>query len=158
MNTVIQVAIEIHRSPEEVAAVILDPGKAVYWTSDLERFEVVSGQLGQIGSVARLHYLQNNQRYMMEDVLEQVESNRRFVSRVSGPALAARAETRLEPTESGTRVSVRWSGSGKPLALKFLLPFMRRSIARQAEGDHRKLKHLAEGSPVAGGGREETHA
>jgi hypothetical protein len=35
---------------------------------------------------------------------------------------------------------------------------MRRSIARQAEGDLRKLKQLVEVSPAAAEGQTETHA
>ena len=80
----------------------------------------------------------------MEDQLLEVEPARRFLSRVSGEAVEAEVETRLVPTDGGCRVVVRWSGRGKPLVLRLLLPLARRSIARRTLVDLKKLKELAE--------------
>jgi uncharacterized protein YndB with AHSA1/START domain len=149
MQTIVQATIFIARPPEAVTAVMLDPAQMVHWTSDLERFEVVEGQGGEAGAVARLHYVQGGNRYVMQDELLSVEPNRRYVSRVSGDALTAQVETTLVPTDGGTQMTIRWSGSGKTLLVRIMLPFMRRRIAGQALADLTKLKHLVEGLPPA---------
>jgi hypothetical protein len=144
MKTTIQASIMIDRSPEVVAEVLLDAEKAVLWTSDLENFEVISRPPGLVGSKARLHYLQGDQRYVMEDELLHVEPNRRYLSKVTGDAIEAEVETVLTPIDKGTRVDVRWSGRGKQLFLRLLLPLMRGSITRQTLKDLEKLKVLVE--------------
>jgi hypothetical protein len=147
MKTSVTTSITIDRPPRVVADTLLDAEKAVLWTSDLKRFEVVSRPPGLVGSRALLHYEQGDREYVMEDELLELEPDRRFLSRVTSDAIEAEVETLLTPTNGGTRVQVRWSGLGKPLILRVLLPFMRRSIERQAHADLLKLKALVESEP-----------
>ena len=149
MKTTIRADIRIARPPEVVTRVLLDPTQAVLWTTDLERFEVVAGSPGEVGSVARLHYRQNGRPYVMEDTLLEAESNRRYLSQVSGAALIATVETTLTACDDGTRVAIRWIGQGRALPFRLLLPFIRAMIVRQTKTDLRKLKTLVEGSPAA---------
>jgi uncharacterized protein YndB with AHSA1/START domain len=144
IKTTIRTSIFIAAPPEAVTRVILDPELAVHWTTDLERFEVVKGNAGEPGAVARLHYLQSGRPYVMQDELLEVDPNRRYRSRVTGEALTAEVETTLAPEESGTRVAIRWTGSGRRFPFSILLPLMRGSVLRQAEVDLRKLKQLVE--------------
>jgi hypothetical protein len=80
----------------------------------------------------------------MEDILLEVEPNRRFLSRVTGDAIEAEVETILDPTNGGTQVTVRWTGRGKPFILRLILPFMRKAIKGQTLRDLMKLKALVE--------------
>lgn len=144
IKTTFEASIFIAAPPEAVTRVILNPDLAVRWTTDLERFEVVHGNAGQPGAVARLHYLQGGRPYVMQDELLEVDPGRRYRSRVSGEAVVAEVVTTLIPEEGGTRLVIRWAGSGRRFPLSLLLPLMRRSVVRQAEADLGKLKSLVE--------------
>jgi hypothetical protein len=140
----IEATIEIAQSPEVIAEALLDPENAVHWTSDLERFEVVSRSTGEVGSIAHLHYMQGGRRYVLEDRLEEMVPNEYFRSTVSGGGLKAQVETWLRSKNGSTEVIVRWSGTGTTLPVRILLPFMRRSIRRQTLKDLNALKSLIE--------------
>jgi hypothetical protein len=147
MKTSVRTRIHIDRPPEAVEEVILDASKAILWTTDLDRIEVISGAPGEVGSVAHLHYLQGGRTYVMVDELLEVEPGRRYLSRVTGEALSAEVETTLIPTGEGTELHLKWTGSGRSLPLRLLLPFMRAQIRKQAMTDLEKLKALVESRP-----------
>ena len=140
----IELSIDINQPPWIVAEAFLDPENHVYWTTDLERFEVVSSEPGYVGSVARLHYRQGDRRYVLEDVLEEYIPNEYFRSRVTGGGLIAAVETRLVATNGGTQVRLRWSGRGTTLLTRLILPLMRRRIAREALKEFETFKRLIE--------------
>ena len=140
----IEANVEIAQPPATVAAAFLDPGNAVYWTTDLDRFEVVSREPGEVGSVAHLHYIQDGRPYVLEDVLGEMIPNQYFKSSVTGGGLKAQVETWLEEIDDGTEVKIRWSGSGSTLLMRLLLPFMRGAIQNQTRKELDAFKILVE--------------
>jgi hypothetical protein len=139
-----EINIDIEQPPEIVDKALLNHENAVYWTTDLEEFEVVKGKPGEVGSVARLHYVQKGQKHTMEDVLEYSEPGKRYKSRVSGPAITARVETNIEPTKKGTKLTISWTGTGKKLLVKILLPMLGSKIKAQAQKELETFKNLVE--------------
>jgi hypothetical protein len=140
----IETSVHIDQPPEIVAQAFMDPSNAPLWTTDLERFEVISREPGEIGSVAHLHYRQGGRSYVMEDVLEEMIPNQYFKSRVSGNGIVASVETWLQMVDGGTEVRIRWSGSGASLPMRIILTFMKGNIKRQTKLELEKFKALVE--------------
>jgi hypothetical protein len=139
-----EVSIDIDCPPEIVVQALMKAENATYWTTDLEEFEVVKGKPGEVGAIGRLHYVQKGHEHIMEDVLEYSEPGKRYVSRVSGPAITARVETNIEPNNSGTKLAIVWTGTGKKLLLRLLLPLLQKKIARQSQKELATFKNLVE--------------
>jgi len=140
----VEMEVEIAQPPEIVAEAFLDPANAAFWTTDLDRFEVVSGEPGEVGSVAHLHYIQGGREYVMKDVLEEMIPNKYFRSSVSGNGLDAQIETWLQEVEGGTTVRIRWVGSGSSVPMRILLPLMRGRLLRQTRNELEVFKTLVE--------------
>jgi hypothetical protein len=139
-----EIKVDINQPPEIIDSALMIPENAVYWTTDLEEFEVVKGKPGEAGAIARLHYIQNGRKHIMEDFLEYCEPGKKYVSRVSGPALTAQVVTTLDSINDKTRMKIVWDGKPKKLLLKILLPLLKKKIARQAQGELETFKNLIE--------------
>ena len=102
----IEETVWIDRPASVITAALMDPENVIYWTSDLERFEVIAGEPGKVGARARLHYAQGDQTYTMEDELLEMVPDEYFRSRVSGAGDAATLTCRV--------AFVRWPGQRQP--------------------------------------------
>jgi len=58
--------------------------------------------------------------------------------------LYARVETNIEPNNSGTKLAIVWTGTGKKLLLRLLLPLLQKKIARQSQKELATFKNLVE--------------
>ena len=139
-----EISIDINKPPSIVDKALMKPENWVYWTTNLKEFEVVSEKPGKVGSVARLHYVENGKEHIMEDILEYADPGKKYISRVSGPALSAKVTTNLEPIKDGTRLSIAWEGNGKKLIVKILLPILGGKIKTQAQKELTVFKNLIE--------------
>ncbi len=142
--TSFEVSTIIRKPVELVVAALMDPDNMPFWTKHLERFEVLKGTAGQAGALGRLHYIQNGRRYVMQDEMIEAEPGRRYLSRVSGDAIEALVETRLVPAGDQTKLTIRWSGRGLVVPLKWMLPFLRRQMVRQSKQELETFRSLVE--------------
>ncbi len=136
--------ITIKRDLDTVLKALLNPENMVHWTSHLERFEVVEGNPGKVGSIARLHYNQRGRTYIMEDKLIFCEPGKKYIAEVSGNGLRAQVETLLNAENGNTRIQLTWTGKAGNFLLNLLLFLMRGKIIGLAQKDLDTFKYLVE--------------
>ena len=141
---VIGTSIFIKEAPHMIEAAFLNPDNAVYWTTDLERFEVISRTPNLVGSVAHLHYKQGDRRYILEDMMEDYVPGKYFKSRVTGGGLTAQVETWLQEQNGGTEVKMRWAGKGTTFLMRLLLPLIQGSIKKGMTAELETFRDLVE--------------
>jgi hypothetical protein len=134
----------IAQPPEVVAAAFERPENAVHWMSNLERFDVVRGRLGEKDALVHLHYREGDRVYVMEDRMVEWERGRLYHSEVSGNGLVADVKNTLSEEAGGTRLAMTWNGRGKNLLMKFLLAFMSKKIARSAHEELQRFRDLVQ--------------
>ena len=139
-----EISTTIRKPVDVIVAALMKADNHPFWTRNLERFEVVSGEPGKAGAVGRLHYLENGRRYVLKDRMIEAEPGKRYVSRVTGDVLEATVETRLRPVDKGTEMTLRWSGRGTRFPANLMLPLMRRRMVKQSQGELETFRQLVE--------------
>ncbi|MBN1539782.1 MAG: SRPBCC family protein, partial [Candidatus Thermoplasmatota archaeon] len=139
-----KVCITIDRPVDMVVKALMNPDNFPYWQTDLERFEVMERKPGEVGSIGHLHYSRNGKKYVLEDRMVHCDPGKRYVSRVTGDAISATVETDLISSDGRTEMVLTWTGKGKVLLLKLLLPFLKGKMIRQSKKELETFKHLIE--------------
>jgi hypothetical protein len=127
-----------------VVGAMTNPENFRYWMSYLDRFEPLEGTPMEEGALARLHYSRRGRTYVMEDKLVFCEPGKKYVSEVSGDAIAARVETLLEPAGNKTSYRISWSGIAHGFPINILLPLFRRNLIKQSKQELERFKKLVE--------------
>jgi hypothetical protein len=136
---------EIINQPKDIVVkAFLNPENMLFWTKNLEKFEVVSGNPGEIGSIAILHYLENGKRYDMKDELIECEPKKRYVSKVTGEDLTAIVETILNDIGKDTEIIIHWSGKSNNLLTNSILTLMKKRMIYQTKNELKNFKNLVE--------------
>lgn len=137
-------SIVIHKPVDIVVNALMNPDNFPFWQKDLEKFEVIKGKPGEVGSIGHLHYSQKGRSYIMEDKLIYCKPWKIYISQVTGDVLTAQTETTLRSTENETEMSVSWTGKGKIFFLKLLLPLLRGKMIKQSKAELETFKKLIE--------------
>ena len=142
--TSFQVSTIINQPIGIVTEALMNPDNFVYWTTDLEKFEVIERKPGEVGSIARLHYKQKGRSYIMEDKMIYCEPGKKYVSQVTGDVIEATVETKLNSLGNSTEMNIAWSGKGKLFFLKLLLPLLCKKMIKQSRFELGIFKNLVE--------------
>lgn len=127
---------------EEVAEVLLTPEEAPKWQSGLERMEVVKGGPNEVGSLARLHFLERGREYVMLDELLECRPGHEWKSRVSGEGMTVLVTTSLQSAEGGTTLRMTWDGKPDARWARLVFPLFRPRVRNRIEGDLNSLTQL----------------
>jgi len=142
--TTFKVSNIINQPIDIVVQALMNPDNFPYWQKDLEKFEVINGAPGEVGSIGLLHYSQKGRSYIMEDKLIYCDPGKKYISQITGDVITAEVETTLHSSGNNTEMNISWTGKGKVFFLKLLLPLLRAKMIKQSKVELEAFKKLVE--------------
>ncbi len=140
----ILVEIDIARPQQQVWTVFSDASRLHEWQATLKSFEAISGEPGQVGSVARFVYREGGRDVVMrETILERVEGQR-FVQRLEAEMMSSVMRNGFSSPRSDT---TRWTLECDIAfrgAWKFLGLLARPLLVKKTRDDMERFRRLAE--------------
>lgn len=139
-------SIEIERAPEDVWAVISDPGTHVRWRPALREFRPVSAGPLAVGSRVREVLVWRGREIVLDDVVTALDAPRRLGLRGGWKAADFELELHLEPVARGTKVTMDWPFYPKSFLVKLAAPFLGGAMRRATREELGLLKAYVEGN------------
>lgn len=138
-------SIEVGKPAEEVFDFLVDEENMYLWIDDLIRWELISGEAGEVGAKALLTYLEKGRNVERTETIVECVPGIRLVTRLSGPRLECIITNEVHPL---SEYSCRFTGHirYRPRNWKafITLPFRRSSLEARLENELTKFKKAVE--------------
>lgn len=134
-----QVSVPINASPDTCWAIMLDTSRMNHWMDGFRHQALISGQPLQPGAVYELLLVQDEE-YLMQLQLMQVEPPSRISWLLSNDVLTSRHTYELSPTPSGTTMLVSYTITGRNVLWRSMLTMSAGYLKRNAEKSLLQLK------------------
>ncbi|MEX0850849.1 MAG: SRPBCC family protein [Gaiellaceae bacterium] len=136
--------IHIERSPEDVWAVVSDPGTHTAWRPALVEFRLMSEGRLEVGSRIRERIRWAGREIEIDDVVTALDPPRRLGMRGGWKAADFELNLLLEPANGGTRVAFDWSFDPRTLLVRLATPLLGRTLRGATRDELAGLKAYVE--------------
>jgi carbon monoxide dehydrogenase subunit G len=133
--------IEVAKTPEEVFSWLYDGDKVPQWTSGLETYEVLGGQVAA-GTKIRQTLEVSGTRRTFEEEITSYQPPSSASSRFKLEGIAVESSFVVTPNGGGAHVRRTVKAKAEGLAARFLLPIVQPHLERKLEGDFERLRGL----------------
>ena len=133
--------IEVAKTPEEVFPWLYDGDKVPQWTSGLERYEVLGGQIAAGTRIRQTLEVSGSRRSFEEEILD-YEPPTAARSRFKLEGIAVESTFNVTPNGAGSHVSRTVTAKAEGIAARFLLPIVQPHLERKLESDFEALRAL----------------
>jgi carbon monoxide dehydrogenase subunit G len=128
-------------APHDVFPWLYDGDKVPRWTSGVETYEVLGGQVGAGAKIRQTLELSGTRRTFEEEIIS-YEPPSAASSRFKLEGIAVASSFRVTADGAGSQVSRTVTAKAEGLSARFLLPIVSPHLERKLEGDFERLKGL----------------
>ena len=132
--------IEITRPPATVFPYLTEPEQLKRWVGGLTTFDPVDGESAHVGARSRQVMVIGGKEWKLDGELTALEPDRLVQARMVGKGFAATTSYRLEPLESGTRLTATVESEFSLLVGRLLGALVSREAQKKLRADLARSK------------------
>ena len=133
--------IDVAKTPEEVFPWLYDDDKVPQWTSGLESYEVLGGQVATGTRIRQTLEVSGTRRTFEEEVTSYAPPSA-AASRFKLEGIAVESSYRVSSNGTGAHVSRTVKAKAEKLSARFLLPLVQPHLERKLQSDFEALRAL----------------
>ena len=144
MGLKIKVEVKIERPVDLTAQLFSTPGNTAKWLTGLDSFELVSGELGEVGAQANVTFVDGLTKLKMVETIQAIDLPERYVLKYESDGFEAFSFNRFHHHDEGITKFVMEQHIEFKGAMKMAGLFAKSGIRKQMLKDAKAFKAFAE--------------